>query len=125
MDMNNDEIQKMIESAENGEAPLEEKTDESDSSSPAIVDEDDGIGLVISQDDMDSLLSTFVSDEGSDHDSLLEEIHSAILDSAKLTLLQWVNLRKKLREIEELIPHIDLLIRLKSKKEKEKPELFV
>lgn len=127
MGMNNDDIQKMIDSMEDGDTSLdevEEKVVEPEVAQEAKKSPEAGSSLLISQDEMDSLLSTFVSDDTGEHESLLEEIHSAILDSAKLTLIQWVNLRKKLREIEELIPHIDLLIRLKSKKEKEKPELF-
>ncbi len=76
----------------------------------------------ISQEDMNNLLESFVSEEDGSHESLIEEIHEAILDSGRLSLMQWVSLREKLREIETLIPHIDLLIRLKSKVEKKRTD---
>ena len=43
----------------------------------------------------------------------MAEIRTAILDSGKLSLTDWRKLRTKLREIERLIPHIDLIIELK------------
>jgi hypothetical protein len=82
----------------------------------------------LSQDEVDSLLSSLISEiepanggEASDGEKkvrskgLVEEIHDAILDSGKLTLNEWRALRKKLSEIEELIPHIDFIIGLKAK----------
>ncbi len=50
--------------------------------------------------------------------SLVDEIREAILDSGKLSLHAWQDLRARLREIEELIPHIDLIIRLKQKQKR-------
>ena len=38
-------------------------------------------------------------------------------NSGKLKLKEWHTLRRKLQEIEELIPHIDLIIRLKEQRE--------
>ncbi|CAM2008194.1 hypothetical protein [Acanthopleuribacter pedis] len=45
--------------------------------------------------------------------SLVEEIKGAILDSGKLTLKEWKSLRERIREIEVLIPAIDMIISLK------------
>ena len=50
--------------------------------------------------------------EPDDENSLVEELKHAILDSGKLELDQWQTLRDHLREIEQLIPHIDLIIKL-------------
>jgi len=75
---------------------------------------------IISQNEIDELLTIadFIDskDENKSDHSLVEEIKSAILDSGKLSLREWSALRKKLLEIEELIPHIDLIIRLKDQK---------
>jgi len=78
--------------------------------------------FLLTQDEMDSLLSGFVSDDESGSENLIDEIYDAILDSGKLSLMQWVKLRERLRQIEELIPHIDLIIRLKSKNEKKRTD---
>ena len=69
---------------------------------------------VISQVDIDNLLKINDLIESDTNDSLLHELKQAILDSGKLDLRQWRELRKQLHEIEELIPHIDLIIRLKT-----------
>lgn len=50
--------------------------------------------------------------------SLVDEIRNAILDSAKLKLEEWKSLRARIKEIEDLIPHIDLIVQLKSKAQK-------
>lgn len=71
---------------------------------------------IISQDDIDSLLRINEFIEPDDENSLVEELKQAILDSAKLELDQWQTLREQLREIEVLIPHIDLIIKLKKEK---------
>ncbi len=71
---------------------------------------------IISQDDIDSLLRINEFIEPDDENSLVEELKQAILDSAKLELEQWQTLRDHLGEIEELIPHIDLIIKLKKEK---------
>jgi len=68
---------------------------------------------IISQDDVDDLLRISEFIESDTKDSLLHELKQAILDSGKLDLNQWIELRDQLHEIEELIPHIDLIIKLK------------
>ena len=68
---------------------------------------------IISQDDIDSLLRINEFIETNDENSLVEELKQAILDSGKLELHQWQSLREHLEEIEALIPHIDLIIKLK------------
>jgi len=67
----------------------------------------------LSQADLDDLLriSEFIEQE--DENSLVSELKRAILDSGKLEINQWESLRAHIREIEELIPHIDLIIKLK------------
>ncbi len=73
----------------------------------------------ISQDEIDQLLqiNDFISSTKNEQRSLVSEIRSAILDSGKLKLTEWKSLRSRLSDIEELIPHIDLIIKLKSKEE--------
>ena len=71
---------------------------------------------IISQDDIDSLLRINEFIEPDDENSLVEELKQAILDSGKLELDQWQSLREHLQEIEALIPHIDLIIKLKKEK---------
>lgn len=68
---------------------------------------------IISQDELDNLLHINEFIEQKKNDSLVSEIKQAILDSGKLELQQWDSLRDHIREIEELIPHIDLIIKLK------------
>lgn len=58
------------------------------------------------------------TDGGPKSPSLLDEIKNAILDSGKLKLDEWKSLRDKIREIEELIPHMDMIIRLKEQQER-------
>ena len=69
---------------------------------------------LLTQEDLDSLLriNEFI-DEEDNNNSLIGEIKRAILDSGQLELSQWETLRNHIREIEELIPHIDLIIKLK------------
>lgn len=69
---------------------------------------------ILSQEDLDSLLriNEFI-DEEDNQNSLIGELKRAILDSGQLELGQWQILRDHIREIEELIPHIDLIIKLK------------
>jgi len=71
---------------------------------------------IISQADIDSLLRINEFIEQRDEHSLVEELKQAILDSGKLELGQWESLREHLHEIELLIPHIDLIIKLKKEK---------
>jgi len=67
---------------------------------------------LITQEEIDKLLriDEFINQD--DQQSLLSELKKAILDSGKLKLQQWQLLRDQLAEIEELIPHIDLIIKL-------------
>ena len=71
---------------------------------------------LISQDEINDLLTIggFISDHKDDK-SLIREIKDAILDSGKLSLREWRSLRARLKEIEKLIPHIDLIIELKER----------
>ena len=71
---------------------------------------------IISQQDLDELLRINEFIEQEDENSLVHELKQAILDSGKLELHQWQSLRDHIREIEELIPHIDLIIKLKKEK---------
>ena len=73
----------------------------------------DKVENIISQDDIDSLLRINEFIELDDKNSLVEELKQAILNSGKLELRQWQSLRAHLREVEALIPHIDLIIKLK------------
>ena len=70
---------------------------------------------LLSQDDIDNLLkiNELISKQDQAERSLVDELKHAILDSGTLKLNEWISLRKKLKEIEDLIPHIDLIIRLK------------
>jgi hypothetical protein len=67
---------------------------------------------IISQSDLDRLLHINEFIEQHDNNSLVSELKHAILDSGKLELEQWQILRDHIREIEILIPHIDLIIKL-------------
>lgn len=71
---------------------------------------------IISQAELDSLLRINEFIEVDSQDSLVNELKHAILDSGRLELEQWQSLRDHLKEIEELIPHIDLIIKLKKEK---------
>ena len=68
---------------------------------------------ILSQEDLDELLRINEFIEQNDENSLVSELKRAILDSGKLELNQWQQLRDHIQEIEELIPHIDLIIKLK------------
>jgi len=68
---------------------------------------------IISQAELDNLLMLNDFIDKNDDKSLVSELKKAILDSGKLELAQWLALRKQLLEIEELIPHVDLIIKLK------------
>jgi len=74
--------------------------------------------LLLSQEEVDRLLTIngFIR-ESEEKTSLIDEIKDALLDSGKLSLHAWETLRARLKEIEELIPHIDLIIQLKQKAE--------
>ena len=81
--------------------------------------ENNEIEFNISQDEIDQLLqiNDFINEAKNQQTSLKSEIRSAILDSGKLKLTEWKSLRDGLSEIEELIPHIDLIIKLKTQAE--------
>ena len=68
---------------------------------------------IISQADIDNLLHINEFIEQQQNNSLVSELKQAILNSGKLELSQWQALRSHIQEIEELIPHIDLIIKLK------------
>lgn len=73
---------------------------------------------LLSQDEVNDLLTIngFIN-EKSAQKSLIDEIKDALLDSGRLELSEWKSLRSRLREIEALIPHIDLIIDLKTKRQ--------
>jgi len=76
---------------------------------------------LISQEEIDELLAIhdlISSGEKPESKSLIGEIKDAILDSARLTLDQWRSLRQRIKEIELLIPHMDLIIQLKEAQER-------
>jgi hypothetical protein len=73
----------------------------------------------IEQSELDQLLQItgFLNDQvGPNQKSLVEEIEDAVLDSGKLSYAEWVALRDRLKAIERLIPHIDLIIQLKAQR---------
>ena len=82
----------------------------------------DSLGKGITQKELDDLLT--ISDLIADYDEkkigLVDDIKTAILDSGKLSLVEWQKLRRNLKEIEELVPTIDMIIRLKFDKEKKR-----
>lgn len=73
---------------------------------------------MLNQEQIDQLLALqdFIRQSAEQRDSLIEQIKDAILDSGKLALNDWVKLRSILTEVERLIPHIDLIIRLKQER---------
>lgn len=73
---------------------------------------------LLSQQEVDQLLKINELLEEHRENNLIDEIQDAILDSGKLSLEDWRRLRNRLREIERLIPHIDLIIELKSRDQK-------
>ena len=72
-------------------------------------------GDILSQDQLDNLvhLNDFINSRKGATRQLIREIRSAILDSAQLSLDGWKTLRKGLAEIEDVLPVIDMIIRLK------------
>jgi len=72
-------------------------------------------GDVLSQDQLDSLvhLNDFINSRKGATRQLIREMRAAILDSAQLSLDGWKTLRKGLSEIEDLLPVIDMIIKLK------------
>ena len=70
------------------------------------------------QDELDQLLrSGGLLAEDAGQRSLIDELNDAILDSGRLSLKEWRALRGRLKVIERLIPHIDLIIELKARRE--------
>lgn len=77
------------------------------------------MGDSLDQNELDDLLriNGFIADEGKvSGRALIDELQEAILDSGKLSLRQWKDLRSRLQEIERLIPHIDLIIALRERR---------
>lgn len=76
--------------------------------------------ITLDQGELDQLLllNGFLKEEtgGAGKKSLIDEIEDAVLDSGKLSLKEWMALRDRLKEIERLVPHIDLIIQLKSQR---------
>lgn len=72
----------------------------------------------LAQSELDDLLSIHgLLGEGDKNGvALIGELENAILDSGKLQLAQWRALRDKLKAIERLIPHIDLIIELRERR---------
>lgn len=80
------------------------------------------ISNLLSQADIDELIQIqdFLGSKKSATRSMITEIRSAILDSGRLRLDEWRGLRNGLRELEELIPVIDMIIKLKDQVAHEK-----
>lgn len=74
---------------------------------------------LLSQEEVNQLLTIngFINEKNAQK-SLIDEIKDALLDSGRLELSEWKSLRARLREIEILIPHIDLIIDLKTKRQR-------
>jgi hypothetical protein len=73
----------------------------------------------LNQSELDHLLALngFLNDhQGANKGSLIDELEDAVLDSGRLTISEWVALRDRLKAIERLIPHIDLIIQLKGQR---------
>ena len=76
---------------------------------------------LISQAEVDELFNIHdLIEEQTESRSLIDEIQAAILDSGKLTLTEWKSLRQRIAEIEQLIPHMDLIIKLKETQDRRK-----
>jgi len=68
---------------------------------------------IISQSELDKLLHLDEVMEQSNNNPFIKELKQAILDPSRLKLFQWHSLRNQIHEIEALVPHIDLIIKLK------------
>jgi len=79
-------------------------------------------GDILSQDDIDHLihLDEFINSKKGATRQLIREMRSVILDSGKLSLEQWRVLREGMTQIEELLPVMDMIIRLKADSERDK-----
>ena len=73
---------------------------------------------VLEQAELDQLLrlNGFLDDGETGRKSLIDELNDAILDSGRLSLKEWRAMRDRLKEIERLIPTIDLIIDLKTRR---------
>jgi hypothetical protein len=71
--------------------------------------------VLLTQDQINELihLNEFIKSKKGATRAFIREMRSAILDSGKLQLEEWRTLRSSLREIEELIPVMDMIIKLK------------
>ncbi len=76
---------------------------------------------VLEQAELDQLLrlNGFLDDGDTGRKSLIDELNDAILDSGRLSLKEWRAMRDRLKEIERLIPTIDLIIDLKARRRTE------
>lgn len=72
----------------------------------------------LAQQELDELLAIhdLLAEGEKNGTALVDELENAILDSGKLSLAQWRVLRDKLKAIERLIPHIDLIIELRERR---------
>ncbi len=83
---------------------------------------------LVTQDEINEMLRIHEIIDANDETeglSLIDDIKGAILDSGKLTLDEWKSLRQRISEIEELIPHMDVIIRLKEQQERRRRYLKV
>ncbi len=72
---------------------------------------------LLTQGDLDSVLGIFLNeDKNSNEISLINEIKDAILDSGRLSYREWKSLRDRVKEISEMLPHIEFIISLKQQK---------
>ncbi len=72
----------------------------------------------LAQQELDDLLRIhdLIAEGEKSGTALVDELENAILDSGKLSLAQWRSLRDKLKAIERLVPHIDLIIELRERR---------
>ena len=69
---------------------------------------------LLTQKELNDLLAiNSLIDDKKEKRSLVDEIKHALLNSGELSLKDWRSLRAQLKEIEELIPFIDMIIKLK------------
>ena len=72
----------------------------------------------LAQQELDDLLRIhdLITDGDKSGTALVDELENAILDSGKLSLAHWRALRDKLKAIERLVPHINLIIELRERR---------
>lgn len=75
-------------------------------------------GNALAQQELDELLRIhdLIAEGEKTGTALVDELENAILDSGRLSLAQWRALRDKLKAIERLVPHIDLIIELRERR---------